>query len=352
VFSGDDDMKYSFKIGSVFGIPIELHITFIILLLVVLAFSAYYFILVIFLFVFVTLHELSHSLVAKHYNIRVQKIVLYPIGGASQIEDVADKPNLEWRLSIAGPLASFVIGLCLFALDLIIPINAPFATTRRLFYDLALLNVLLGAFNLIPAFPMDGGRVLRAYLAEKKGLSDATKYTSWIGRILALIMIGVGVLVDWWLILIGVFIYVGATEERERPIRAIAGSKVRAKDIMNLEIATVTPENSLNEALEVMFRAKYHDALVEKDGNFMGIIAWNDLLQTLPEQRDSIKISQLPLRVITVFPNDSILEIYKKMTKENIDMMPVVEQDNPNQVIGVITDKSLSSAYEKAKSHQ
>ena len=94
-------MKYSFKIGSVWGIPVELHITFILLLIIVAFFSAYYFLLIVCLFFFVTIHELSHSVVAKHYHIKVRKIVLYPIGGVSEIEEIPEKPGIEWRMAAA-----------------------------------------------------------------------------------------------------------------------------------------------------------------------------------------------------------------------------------------------------------
>src|SRR3990170_4316790 len=107
-------MKYSFKIGSIWAIPIELHITFILLMAAVFFLSYitqefYTFIFVLFLFVFVVVHEISHSLVARHYKIKVRKIVLYPIGGVSEIEEIPEKPSIEWRMAVACPLTSFVI---------------------------------------------------------------------------------------------------------------------------------------------------------------------------------------------------------------------------------------------------
>jgi Zn-dependent protease len=170
-------MKYSFKIGSIWGIPIELHITFILLMGAVFFLfypQLYFFVLILFLFVFVVFHELAHSVVARHYGIKVRKIVLYPIGGVSEIEEIPEKPSIEWRMAIAGPLTSFLIGITLFGLDQFITIETPaalfapsLATAGSLMLDLAVLNLILGAFNLIPAFPMDGGRVFRALLAER-----------------------------------------------------------------------------------------------------------------------------------------------------------------------------------------
>jgi Zn-dependent protease len=172
-------MKYSFKIGSIWGIPIELHITFILLMILELFLSwpsLYFFVLTLFLFVFVTFHELSHCLVARHYGIKVRKIVLYPIGGVSEIEEIPENPRVEWRMAIAGPLTSFVIGLVLFGLGQVLTVTTPalslLVTTDNMILELAQLNILLGAFNLIPAFPMDGGRVLRALLAEQSFLTQ------------------------------------------------------------------------------------------------------------------------------------------------------------------------------------
>ena len=161
-------MNYSFKIGSAWGIPIELHITFILLMAAVFFLSypqLYLFILIMFLFVFVVVHELAHSVVARHYKIKVRKIVLYPIGGVSEIEEIPDKPSIEWRMAIAGPLTSFVIGGVLLALDQIFLIEVPSApltpslrTAGRLTLDLAYLHLILGAFAFIPAFPLAGPR--------------------------------------------------------------------------------------------------------------------------------------------------------------------------------------------------
>jgi len=340
-------MKYSFKIGSAWGVPIELHIIFILLLIFMAFFSPYYFILITCLFFFVTLHELSHSIVAKHYNIKVRKIVLYPIGGVSEIEEIPEKPGIEWRMAIAGPFVSFAIGFFLLALDLFIPITFPFSqalpiesTARTFIFDLAILNIILGAFNLIPAFPMDGGRVLRAFLAERIKFSDATKYAAFIGKLLGILMTMIGVgLFDPWLIIIGVFIYIGATEETESTIVSTTMARVRVKDVMYPEVASVKPETTLAEALEIMFKARYHDALIEKEDTFQGIVTWNEIMKVNPEQRSEQRVEQLPIKHVSVFSDESILEAYKIMTPRK----------TPTKVVGVVTSESVAYAYEKAK---
>jgi Zn-dependent protease/CBS domain-containing protein len=352
-------MKYSFKIGSAWGIPIELHITFILLMAVVFVLSypqLSLFILILFLFVFVVVHELAHSVVARHYKIKVRKIVLYPIGGVSEIEEIPENPGIEWRMAIAGPLTSFVIGGVLLVVSQIVSPETPaeffnptFTNVSDLTPYLAYLNLLLGGFNLIPAFPMDGGRVFRALLAERMKFSDATKYAAFIGRLFGIVMVMVGIFYNFWLIIIGVFIYIGASEEAESTIVSTTMARVRVKDVMYPEAASVKPETTLAEALEVMFKARYHDALIEKDSAFHGIVTWNEIMKIKPEQRSELRVEQLPIKQVSVFQDESILEAYKVMSREKIDLVPVVDKEAPTKVVGVVTSESVAYGIEKAK---
>jgi Zn-dependent protease len=310
----------------------------------------YFFALMLLLFVFVLVHELSHSFVARHYKIDVRKIVLYPIGGVSEIEEIPENPRIEWRMAIAGPLSSMVIGLVFLGVYYIVPAKMAGTLYRSFTLDLAILNMFLGAFNLIPAFPMDGGRVFRALLAERMKFSDATRYAAIIGRVFGIAMVFVGLfLYNFGFIIIGVFIYIGASEEAEQTVVSTSMAGIRVKDVMYPEAAVVKPEATLTEALEVMFKARYHDTLVEKDGAFHGIVTWNEIMKVKPEQRSELKVEQMPMKQISVFSDESILEAYKIMTREKIDLVPVVDKAQPAKVIGVVTSESVSYAIEKAK---
>ncbi len=355
-------MRYSFKIGSAWGIPIELHITFILLIAAVFVLSVptqqfYTFFIVLLLFVFVVFHELAHSVVARHYGIKVRKIILYPIGGVSEIEEIPDNPSQEWRMAIAGPLTSLVLGFALLAVGLIISPQlfaiASFTTiTGNFIFDLATLNILLGAFNLIPAFPMDGGRVFRALLAERMKYSDATRYAVYLGRIFGIAMVIVGFLFPSYflLILVGIFVYIGASEEAEQTIISTTLASVRVKDVMQSEVGSVNPQQSITEALEVMFKNRYHDVLVEKDGVFQGVITWDELMKIKQEERSTRRVEQMPLKNISVYQDESILEANKIMNREKIDLVPVVDKETPTKVVGVLTSEAISNAYEKSKS--
>ena len=353
-------MKYSLKIGSAWGFPVELHITFLLLMVAVFILyfpRLYLFVLMLFLFVFVVFHELAHSVVARHYGIKVRKIVLYPIGGVSEIEEVPENPAIEGRLAVAGPLVSFLMGGFLFGLSRLFPVGVPaevlapsFATAGSFILDLAMLNLVLGAFNLIPAFPMDGGRVFRALLAERMKYSDATKYAAHVGRIFGIGLVIVGFFYNFLLILVGVFIYIGASEEAEQTIVSTNLAGVRVRDVMRSEIGAVQPEASLTEAVEVMFKARYHDALVEKDGVYQGIIGWHEIMKINPEQRTNLTVGQMPLKRPIVFEDESILEAYKVMKRERVDLLPVAERNSSDKIVGILTSESVAQAYEKAKS--
>ncbi len=356
-------MKLSFKIGSAWGIPIELHLTFILSIVAVLGFSVYYhqiysFILIVFLFVFVLFHELAHSVVARRYDIKVRKIVLYPIGGVSEIEEIPENPQIEWRMAFAGPATSLVLGAALVAVNFVLPVKLMFVpslvvtSTGNLLLDLGYLNLLLGAFNLLPAFPMDGGRLLRALLAERMKFTDATKYASYIGRILGIAMAVFGLVFPSYflLIVVGVFVYVGASEEAEQTIVSTTLASVRVKDVMQSEIGSVRPDQTLAEAFEIMFQSRYHEALIERDGVFEGVVTWNEIIKIPKDQRVNIQVSQMPAKNISTFPDEAVFEAYKLMTREKIDLLPVVDKDAPTKVVGVLTSEAVANAYEKAKS--
>ena len=118
---------------------------------------------------------------------------------------------------------------------------------------------------------------------------------------------------------------------------------------MQSEFGTVRPDQTLAEAFEVMFKARYHDALVEQDGVFQGVVIWDEIIKVKPEQRSNIKIQEMPLKNISINPDEAVLEAHKIMIKEKIDLLPVVNKEAPTKVIGVLTSEAIANAYQKAK---
>jgi CBS domain-containing protein len=198
---------------------------------------------------------------------------------------------------------------------------------------------------------MDGGRVFRALLAERVKYSDATRYAVYLGRILGIGMIIIGFIFQpyFLLILVGIFVYIGASEEGEQTIISTKLAGIRVKDLMHTDVGSVNPQQNIAEALEVMFKNRTHDALVEKDGVFQGIIAWNELMKIAPEQRNSLKVEQMPLKRLSVSPDDPVLEANKIMNRENITLIPVIDKSAEAKTVGVITSECITSLYEEAK---
>jgi len=296
--------------------------------------------------------------VARHYKIKVRKIILYPIGGVSEIEEIPENPSIEWRLAIAGPLTSLLIGVVLVGLDQLVNIAAPRAligtsltTAGSLMLDLGVLNLLLGGFNLIPAFPMDGGRVFRALLAERMKFTDATKYAAYIGRLFGIAMVVFGIVFPAYflLIVVGLFVYIGAVEEAEQTIVSTTLARVRVSNVVCSDVAVVKPETTLSEVMEILFKARYHDAIVVKDGVLEGLVVWDELVKVKPEQRGQLRVEQMPIKKVFVYADESVLEAQKIMTREHVTVLPVVERSDPTKLTCVLTVEGISAALDAAK---
>ena len=223
-------MKWSLNLGKVAGIKLTVHWTFIILIGWV--FFMHYrmghdmqqaligVVFILALFVCVTLHELGHALTAKRFNIITQSITLLPIGGLAKMEKMPEKPIQELWVAIAGPLVNVVIAILLYVYLTISNSIPPLIDIEHMqlqgtgfWFNLLIANVILALFNLIPAFPMDGGRVLRAILAFKLDRGKATKIAATIGQLLAISFVFFGFFSNIWLVFIGIFIYLGAGAE-------------------------------------------------------------------------------------------------------------------------------------------
>jgi Zn-dependent protease len=219
-------------IGRVFGISLQLHWSFLLLLLAFLIISPSYFVLWVIIFVFVLMHEIAHSLTAKRYGIEVKKILLLPMGGASIIDFSKVKPEQEFKISVAGPISNIVAG-AVFAVSLFF-MPGGILSSGGVFHSallwLAEVNMALGILNLIPGFPMDGGRILRAYLQERTDYFRATSVTVRISKIIVLLIVAVSVVLLFFAnksnsayielffiydIIIALFLYGGADAEMQ-----------------------------------------------------------------------------------------------------------------------------------------
>ena len=214
-------MRGSFRLFRIFGISINIHITFFLLFLLVASGGIKWIFLVVGIFFFVTVHELCHSLMAKYFGITVREITLLPIGGVSSMTRMPEKPIQEFLISIAGPLSNVVIiAVFFFPLKILLGPEALFRyplsaqTWPLTIAYLYWINLILAGFNLLPAFPMDGGRVLRAILATRLGYRKATKIAVNFGHAFALLFAYFGIIrLNIILVIIAIFIYTAASDE-------------------------------------------------------------------------------------------------------------------------------------------
>lgn len=224
-------MKWSISAGRIFGIKLRIHLTFFLLPLFVFfsdikegfGQAGLSVLFVCAIFACVVIHELSHSLVARRFGREPKSITLLPIGGVATIDLMLTKPSQEIAISIVGPATNIVIAILLalvggFSIAAALNNNSNLSASQLFIADLIAANIVLAVFNLIPALPMDGGRVFRSILALKFGFLRATLWAVTIGKIIAMLFIVLGFLYNPWLALIGFFIYSGANSERQQAI--------------------------------------------------------------------------------------------------------------------------------------
>ncbi|WP_459202003.1 site-2 protease family protein [Methanococcus sp. CF] len=322
----------SFKIARVMGIPIELHITFILLLVVV-----FYFwgieglILYMFLFTSVVLHELGHSYVAKKYGVKIEKILLLPIGGMAMMSEISKEG--EFKIAIAGPLVSLILGSALLGISTVTDYTL---AEYPLFQTVGGLNILLGIFNLLPAFPMDGGRVFRALLSKltKMSYMKATKIASTVGQYFALLLLIAGLInFNVILVLIAVFIYFGASQEYRALVADTLFQNVPAKDIMSKNIVYVDSKDTVDDVLNLMLKNRFLGYPVLENGNIIGTITMNEISSA---ESKTTKIKDLMSPPVMVSPDAKLNELIQGMT--NTDRVYV--SDNGN-IMGIISKTDI-----------
>ena len=371
-------MKTSIQIGKIMDIPIKLHITFLLILPVFawifanndprfgfndVGLTTFRYALSLFasisLFVCVLLHELGHSYVAKKAGVNIQGITLFLFGGVSSMEEIPRNPRTELKMALAGPLVSLVIGFILiigvlmvngaavgeflsaFVQNLMIGIKDPYI---RLFWVIGIINVILFFFNILPAFPMDGGRVLRAWLAGRMPYIQATRTAASIGKMFAIVMGIFGIFVSIWLLLIAFFIYIGASEEEKSTEVSVILEGLKIKDIMTRDVATVRSGNTVEELVDIMFRMKHMGYPVMDDSEVLGVVTFTDVQRVPKEERKNVKVSQIMTKeLITTKEDDEAVAALKLMTTKNIGRIIVKKE---GKMTGIVSRTDILRAIQ------
>lgn len=279
-------MRYTLYAGSYFGIPVRIHFTFP-LILILFGVEAWVrgtwqdavdaVLLILAVFVCVVLHELGHSLQVRRYGIRVRDIVLLPIGGMARAEKIPEKPWQEIVVAISGPIVNFVLAAVFFVL--ILWRKDPFDLETNFLTNLFAINIVLGSFNLIPAFPMDGGRILRGLLALRLSYLKATRYAKNVGQIFALVFVVIGFISDSLVMLpvIAVFIFFGAISEENMVRVKILLEEKTARDLVVPGQPTVRLTDPIEGALSGVGPSSSVFAVTDETGALYGVVTADDI---------------------------------------------------------------------------
>jgi Zn-dependent protease len=334
-------MKWSFKLGRIAGIALHVHVTFVILLawiavaaysragtpVAALAGAA----LTLAIFAIVVLHELGHALAARRFGIATRDITLLPIGGVARLERMPDDPRQELVVALAGPTVNVLLALALLPLRAYEPWNT-----------LLLVNVSLAVFNLLPAFPMDGGRALRALLAMRLGLPRATTLAARIGQGLAMVLGAVGLAFNPLLILIALFVWVGAAQEATavRVRAAFAGVPVRA--VMMLGVRALAPDAPLAAAVDARVTGPQQDfPVVDERGAVVGLLDRDALVRGLAKLGRALPVTSVMRHAVDgARPDDMVADVLARMERGGGRAVPVV--DEAGVLVGLLTAEHLA----------
>lgn len=349
-------MNGSLQIGRFAGIKVQIHWTFWFLILFVvimvlvrggnvaeILWSSAFLVL---LFTCIVLHEFGHALTARKYNIETLNITLLPIGGVANLADIPDDPLAEFLVALAGPAVNVAIA---FLIYLLFPIGQflnqdpetlqqqlSVITSENFMFYLFMANVIIVLFNLIPAFPLDGGRMARALLSMKMGRVKATQMAAFIGKTLAVGLFIIGLFYNFILALIAVFIYFGAESENMMVLQLDLLDGHAVKDAMITRFTVLKPDDTLNDVVSNILRTTERDFVVAAENDVMGVIYFSDLSESIQSLGGDASVSEVMDRNFTALqPGDPLTEAYRKIRRDRKSFFPVVENHSLAGVVDI-----------------
>ena len=354
------------RLGHISGIKILVHGTFFILVAFIIIQNAYLgqhidqilwvVAFVLALFVCVLLHELGHALTARRFGVRTRNIFIWPLGGMALMETTPQNPRQELLVAIAGPLVNLAIaGILFFILSWFPSSRDNFDLSHiegnNFINTLFFSNLILALFNMIPAFPMDGGRVLRALLSFKLISSKATQVAVFIGQVLAIFLVVIGIFYNVLLLLIGFFIFVGAQAEAKftETLSLLQGYYVYDVTVQNFR--TVEVNHELSQVVNLMLNEHTTNFLVLKGELVVGTLSRNEIIKALSKKGSRIKIGQIMNRhVNTLDMYLPLEEAYQQLQHNRMNMMPVTFQEQLQGIVNIenIQDFIIIKNAEKA----
>ncbi|MDY6876973.1 MAG: site-2 protease family protein [Chloroflexota bacterium] len=357
------------KLFTVRGIEIKMHATFPLILVWAavqfgypgtggfsLSGAAFGVVVTLFLFICVVIHELTHSLVAMRMGFPVRDIVLLPLGGVAQMERVPERPAQEFLMAIAGPMSNFVIAVVLTIIGLALGMGEGQDLWQLLTQPtqlgwggilpyLIVTNVGLAVFNLIPAFPMDGGRVLRALLATVMSHTRATALAVRVGQGLAWILGLTGLLTgDFMWVLVAIFVYSGATQEGRMAQVKNALQGLRVRQAFSRHALVLHPDDPVSRAADLTLESFQADFPVCDGERVVGLLTHTDLVRALKQRQPETLVSEvMRTEFSTVGLEDGLFQVHRQMAEAGLDALPVVEG---GQFIGLLTRHDVNEVYQ------
>ncbi len=349
-------MRWSWTIARIRGINVDIHATFLILLAWIAlvsygqartpgaAFAAVLLTLVI--FASVVLHEFGHATVAAHFGIKTRSITLLPIGGVAHIERMPERPRQELAIAIAGPIVTIAIVVVLYAALRLTghsttasaSLSAPWSFAAQTMW----VNIVLAVFNLLPAFPMDGGRVLRAALAMRMSFAQATEVAARIGKVFALVfaLAGLFVVGNPFLVVIAAFVWLSAAAEANAAQLKDTVGGVPVAKAMITDIRALDPGQPVSAAIEEVRAGFQHDFPIVHDHTVTGMLTREDLLGALAHGQADVPVSEVMHRdFAATTPDESIERAMERLRDCHCRTLPVMQG---RDVVGLLTAEKIS----------
>lgn len=346
-------MKNVLSLGRIGGIRITIHWTFLFLIgwIIYLNWRSgntpigtlWSIAFVLLVFGCVVLHELGHAMAARQFGIRTRSITLLPIGGLASLDSLPEKPKEELIVSIAGPLVNILIALLLYPFvklpQEVIDESLPALPGGNFLFSLFSVNILLAVFNLIPAFPMDGGRVLRALLSFRFDHALATRISASIGQVIAIAFVLLGLLYNPFLVFIGFFIFLSAQAEAgySQTEKALKGFTVG--DVMSTRYQTIGNTATLREAVQLLLGSQSKSFLVMDGDHPVGTLGRNEIMKFLAEEGKECTVEKAMHTNLISFQNHTPLNVaWAQMQQNRLELAPVYIG---HELLGVIDTENI-----------
>lgn len=360
-------MRGTFQIAKLFGIPVLIHWSFALLIawVIVSGYSSgldvtgiiWLMLLMLSIFLCVVLHEYGHALTARRYGVGTKDIVLLPIGGVARLDRLPEKPVQELLVAAAGPLVNIAIAILLSPYFFWISMDSVqkemvegegIVSTTFIPYLIS-LNIMLALFNLLPAFPMDGGRILRSLLAIRLGREKATKIATIVGQIFAVAFVIASIypLQSPVFALLGVFIFFSALQEQRSIKGEEALKKVMVKEVMKRDFTKLELDDTIRTVLAVAeIKKEKHFIVVNEQDQPIGVLHQPFLEEAEKQNDTNALVGNYMNNLFSAMDiNQSFLEVMQVMQREQFPIMPIIEE---GKLVGVIDEDSINKYFEQS----